>query len=121
MRDIHFRYGEVVRIAPTELNYANEQAIKDIFSHKPGQEESPKNMERQQLPPNGIRNILGADKDVHSRYRRLLAHAFSEKGLKEQEPLIKQYVDLLVDRLLEEAAPGETTDMWSGLTSSPSI
>ena len=40
----------------------------------------------------------------HSSYRRLLSHAFSDKALREQEPLIKGYIDLLISRLHENAA-----------------
>jgi cytochrome P450 len=42
----------------------------------------------------------------HSRYRRLLSNAFSDKALREQEPLIKQYVDLFISRLHENAKNG---------------
>lgn len=42
----------------------------------------------------------------HSRYRRLLSHAFSDKALREQEPLIKKYVDLFISRLHENAKYG---------------
>jgi cytochrome P450 len=37
----------------------------------------------------------------HSRYRKSLAHAFSEKALRDQEPLIGKYVDLLIEKLKE--------------------
>lgn len=109
LRDIHKKYGDIVRISPVEISYANEQAVKDIWAHKPGIEEFPKHPRRRQLPPNGIENILGANKEDHARYRRLLAHAFSEKGMRDQEPLIRKYVDLLIDRLQEQA--GKVTDM----------
>ena len=46
------------------------------------------------------------DDGDHSRYRRLLSHAFSDKALREQEPLIKQYVDLLISRLHENVKNG---------------
>ena len=42
----------------------------------------------------------------HSRYRRLLSHAFSDKALREQEPLIKKYVDLFISGLRENAKNG---------------
>lgn len=99
--EIHSQYGETVRIAPNKLSYTTAQAWKDIFAHIPGKEELPKDPATLQKTPNGIPNILGANKENHSRYRRLLSHAFSEKGLREQEGLIRQYVGLLVDRLGE--------------------
>lgn len=40
--------------------------------------------------------------------RRLQAHAFSEKALKEQEPLITGYVNKMISRLHEKAGNAET-------------
>ncbi len=48
---------------------------------------------------NGIHSILSANNADHARYRRLLAHAFSEKALHEQEYLPLAYIDLLTRRL----------------------
>ena len=53
-------------------------------------------------------NILQANDADHTRFRRLLSHAFSEKALKEQTGLINDYVDLLIDRLNEHV--GEVVD-----------
>ena len=53
--------------------------------------------------PNGITSVLSADDTAHSRQRRLLAHAFSDKALREQEPLLHGYVDLLISKLHEES------------------
>lgn len=48
---------------------------------------------------NGIHSILSANDADHARFRRLLAHAFSEKALREQEHLPLAYIDLLIRRL----------------------
>lgn len=113
LRDIHLKYGETVRVNPGTLSFASEQAIKDVWSHRPGHAEFPKDPRLTQKPPNGIYNILNAPNEEHARYRRLLAHAFSEKGMQTQEPLIKQYVDLLIDRLTERADAGVETDIMT--------
>jgi len=44
-------------------------------------------------------SILGWDEASHDRYRKILIHAFSDKSLREQAPLIESYVDLLIARL----------------------
>ena len=59
-----------------------------------------------QRPLNGVYSIIGSTRADHSRYRRLLSHAFSDKGIREQSPIIRQYVDLLIERLHERAAKG---------------
>lgn len=54
-----------------------------------------------------VENILTVKSDVeHSRMRRVLTHAFSEKAMREQEPLIQEYVDLLMNSLHETAEEG---------------
>ena len=53
---------------------------------------------------NGIHSILSANDADHARYRRLLAHAFSESALREQEYLPLSYIDLLTRRLREIVA-----------------
>lgn len=108
---LHTQYGPVIRTSPNDLSYATAQAWEDIYAHHPGKQEFPKGPQRVQKPPNGIPNILGAEKANHARYRRLLSHAFSEKGMREQEGLIKKYVDLFIDRLGEVAKAGQPTEM----------
>ena len=116
---IHEQYGDAVRVAPDELSFTQPQAFKDIYSHIPGKEEFAKDYFAIPIPPNGIPHIVGANKENHSRYRRLLAHGFSEKGLRDQEAHIRKHVDLLINRLGEKADDGETTDIvkWFNMTS----
>lgn len=59
---------------------------------------------------NGARSILSAHDADHSRIRRLLVHGFSEKALRDQEPLIQSYVELFITRLLQKtSAAGDGT------------
>ncbi|CAF9936538.1 MAG: hypothetical protein ALECFALPRED_006883 [Alectoria fallacina] len=56
---------------------------------------------------NRVESILNVESDVeHSRMRRVLANAFSEKAVREQEPLIQEYVSLLMRSLHETAEEG---------------
>lgn len=52
---------------------------------------------------NGAYSIVSADGAVHARQRRLLAYAFSDKALRQQEDLLLKYVDLMMTRLTEIA------------------
>ncbi|KAF2843993.1 cytochrome P450 [Plenodomus tracheiphilus IPT5] len=58
------------------------------------------------LPANGIPSIVESNEVNHSRIRRNLAHAFSEKALRAQEPLLVSYADLLIQELSEQAKRG---------------
>lgn len=68
--------------------------------------------------PNGVHSILGANDADHSRIRRLLANAFSEKALHEQKPLLQKYVDLLIASVRVRAIAGESIDIsdWLNFT-----
>ena len=72
----------------------------------------PKDMTFYNTPTSGSHSLITADRADHSRQRRLISHAFSDKALREQEPLIKGYVDLLIQRL-HERANGDSLDMVS--------
>ncbi|OBT98661.2 hypothetical protein VE01_03550 [Pseudogymnoascus verrucosus] len=103
---LHTTYGDVVRIAPDELSFTNADAWKDIYSHRQGHQPMNKDMSFYNTPSNGAHSLITANRADHSRQRRLIAHAFSDKALREQEPLIKGYVDLLIQRLHERSSTG---------------
>ena len=103
---LHEQYGPVVRIAPDELSYNDPGASKPIYHSNP---EFPK--DPMHLPPfhNGAPGILAANKHNHSRYRKLLAKGFSEKGMRAQQPMIQRHINTLLARLQERCAVGEVT------------
>lgn len=107
MADLHRQYGEVVRVAPDELAFANPTAWNDIHGHRTkGQLEMEKSAKFYRPIKGGPRDIVSADREEHSKLRRTLAHGFSEKSLRDQQPLIKKYVDLFVQRLHENCDGG---------------
>lgn len=103
-QELHERYGRVVRLAPNELSFIEGQAWHDIYGHHQGSPNFPKNPLWMAPADNGIHSILSANDADHSRYRRLLSHAFSERALVQQEYLLLSYVHLLMDRLRECAS-----------------
>ncbi|OTB09038.1 hypothetical protein M426DRAFT_316328 [Hypoxylon sp. CI-4A] len=115
--DLHKRYGVVVRIAPGEVSFiATDAAVPDIYGFRTGKLKGHLNMEKDPVwyvkPANGAPSILHARDEDHARARRVLSHAFSEKALSAQEPLIQNYVDQLVSRIKEVASKdGEAIDM----------
>lgn len=62
---------------------------------------------------NGSTNLLNAYPEDHSRMRKIFNPAFSDRALKQQEPLFVRYADLLALKLREgtEANPDTTWDM----------
>ncbi|KAH7045270.1 benzoate 4-monooxygenase cytochrome P450 [Macrophomina phaseolina] len=107
--ELHRRYGHVVRVAPDHLSYTNVDAWKDIYGHRTsaGRGNLPKDLRLYTPPSVGRNSILTADDAVHARVRRSIAHAFSDKALAEQEPLIRRHIDLFVEKLRDAASvPG---------------
>ncbi|GAP88679.1 putative cytochrome p450 monooxygenase [Rosellinia necatrix] len=113
-RDLHAKYGEVMRVSPNEVFFLNPQAWKDIYGH--GHAEFPK------FYPEGAnmhpKKIISSNAQDHFRLRRAMLPAFSDKALTRQEPLIRTYVDLLIRRLREvSGTPGGTNMVrWYNFT-----
>ncbi|KAL2065351.1 hypothetical protein VTL71DRAFT_3021 [Oculimacula yallundae] len=118
IRDFHEQYGEVVRYSPDELSFASEEAWKDIYHQKHPLEKDPAFYSFTKLGRDGAQSIFSAKDAAHARIRKAMSHAFSEKALREQEPFLKQYVDLLVEKLRGVAASKSSVDMveWYNYT-----
>jgi cytochrome P450 len=57
-------------------------------------------MSRKQNSANSILSVSDAD---HHRIRQLISHAFSDKALREQEPILQEYIGTLIRRLHDQA------------------
>ncbi|KAL0933736.1 cytochrome p450 [Colletotrichum truncatum] len=107
MLDLHNRYGPVVRIAPDELAFHDSRAWKDIMGHRSqGGAEMDKSQKFYRAVPGAPSDIVNAPREEHSTLRRSLAHGFSERSMRDQEPIIKKYIDLLFQRLHEHGDNG---------------
>ncbi|KAI5867907.1 cytochrome P450 [Durotheca rogersii] len=105
--EFHAKYGTAVRIAPDELIYNDPQAWKDIYSHRTaGAAEFSKHERGYNLSSHIPTSIINSDREEHSLLRRQLSHGFSDKSMREQEPIIGAYVDLLIQRLYENSKGG---------------
>ena len=100
---MHKKYGPVVRVAPNEVSFANTDSWKAIYGFKAGHKDGyEKDMHFYPQPINGSRGIVIAYGPDHGRQRRVFSHAFSDNALRDQQPLIKKYVDCLIMRLHEQ-------------------
>ncbi|KAJ5937997.1 hypothetical protein N7454_004339, partial [Penicillium verhagenii] len=105
MLDLHKRFGDIVRIAPDELAFSHPDAWKDIMGHRNGEPEMAK-ASWFYRPIDEPLHIVNEDIDEHKRLRRQMAHGFSEKSMRSQEPMIRKYVDVLLTRLHENCSKG---------------
>ncbi|RDW65211.1 hypothetical protein BP5796_09903 [Coleophoma crateriformis] len=121
VKDLHDKYGDMVRIAPNTLAVDGSVGWEDVFGHKIGdREEFGKDpaFYRPVDDSNGATDMLDANRTDHRRQRRLVSHAFSDSALLEQESLIKSYIDLLMLRLKALSTEGEFLDIvkWYNFT-----
>lgn len=104
---LHNQHGPVVRTGPNELSYINPAQWKEIYGFKSGGRgeypKDPKYFAGLKYEP----LILTADTEYHGYLRKLIAHGFSEKSLRAQEPALKEFIDTLFRRLHEECQNGE--------------
>lgn len=114
--ELHKKYGKVVRFGPTHLSFSNSTAFKEIYGHRPGKPE----MTKDPLFYGTLakENLIATNVADHARIRRLLAHAFSDRALREQEDLMTKYVGLLIERLTAIAQKNNVADMveWYNFT-----
>ncbi|KAF2010740.1 benzoate 4-monooxygenase cytochrome-like protein P450 [Aaosphaeria arxii CBS 175.79] len=100
LRDLHDRYGPVVRIAPDELSYTDARAWKDIYGNRnifknriwAGQEEATHPL-----------SIVSTDEATHVRNRRALMGAFTEHAVIEHAPILESLVDTMIQNFKQDA------------------
>lgn len=97
----------MVRVRPGTLSFSSSQAAKDVLANKPGYGQLQKDPEMFFQSPNGAFSILSTPSNAdHSRYRRLLSSGFSERAIRDQEAVLKTYIDLLIQGLHQRAKEG---------------
>ena len=114
MHELHQRYGPVVRVAPGELTFISAPAWRDICTgtSRKGGEPMPMNnvLGQHELEWFGAFSLLWqVNNTEHGRQRRAMAPSFSDKSLRQQEPIFTKYADLFVRRMHENA--GTTVDL----------
>ncbi|KAE9371162.1 toxin biosynthesis cytochrome P450 monooxygenase [Stipitochalara longipes BDJ] len=108
-KDLHEKYGSILRLSPTSLSFTSPEAVQDIYTHPKGSKPLQKDPELYHDLPGAVgSDIIVADDTTHARYRRILNHAFSPSALRSQEPLIQTYSKLLISRLTSLLLPPQT-------------
>lgn len=99
------KYGPVVRIGPNNLGFINGSAWKDIYDarHK---NKFQKAYEYYRETKEGPISMVNAGNEEHAKLRKWVAPRFSDGGIREQETMIRGYVDLFIRRLHENCGGG---------------
>lgn len=99
--ELHNQYGDVVRTAPNELSFNTANAFRDIYNFRPGHQTFIKSDWYDFGPFADKAHSIVSERDPgkHGNMRKHLSHAFSDKSLKAQEPLINEVVDDFVAQI----------------------
>ncbi|KXX74697.1 putative sterigmatocystin biosynthesis P450 monooxygenase stcF [Madurella mycetomatis] len=119
IHELHQIYGPVVRVAPWELSYISAQAWKDIYTSQKGKDPMPSNTiyGKDEMEFFGAFSVMWQSTVAdHTRHRRILSPAFSDKSLREQEPIVTKHIARFTQRMRERA--GTTVDLvdWFNFT-----
>ncbi|KAE9977114.1 hypothetical protein EG328_001167 [Venturia inaequalis] len=110
---LHAKYGHTVRTAPNILSCIHADVWPQVYGPQKGEhKENGKAKTMFPVRPNDYHlNIFTSNFDDHTRMRRVLAPAFSDKGLRLQEPVVQGIVDDLIIRLKGSCEKDEATDL----------
>ncbi|KAG8158307.1 hypothetical protein KVR01_012068 [Diaporthe batatas] len=96
MRDLHRKYGNVVRIGPNWLSFSNAQAYMDVYG-RPSHSKKAFLKFGEYERPGDISTTR--DPDLHAVQKRALSKGFSAAAMRDQENVLHEYLDLLVGQL----------------------
>ncbi|KAF9772100.1 hypothetical protein IL306_010214 [Fusarium sp. DS 682] len=108
MRDLHHKYGDVVRTATNELSFRSPIALTDIYNHVSKDRHTFLKSDIFYTPDPSVTRpdvIFTRDPIDHRLQRRSLSHAFSAKALRDNEESVQYHVKLLLERLGQYAGP----------------
>lgn len=106
VRALHAQYGDVVRIAPDQVSIVDPRLWKEGLGHRrPGRPENGRDPVAYTIWKDSIVGAITTEE--HATHRRILSPGFSSQSLLEQQPLIRQYVDMLMLRLKENCQGGQ--------------
>jgi hypothetical protein len=97
VHELHQKYGDVIRVAPRECSFISaDTAWQDIYGFRTGRNKGGKSFQKDRnwypVPYSGSRSILSANDADHSRMRKNLSHAFSDRALRDQESLVQKLI-----------------------------
>jgi hypothetical protein len=111
--ELHREYGPVVRVGPRRLSLAGGASSWRVVygARKGGMLKKDTEFYHGFYHDMAANVVTAVDDDRHAQHRKILAHGFSDKFLRAQEPLLKKWAGLLTDKLAERADGQERVDM----------
>jgi len=118
VKELHEKYGSVVRIAPNQLSFCSSTSWKDIHGHKPGRKAFLKGSWYEAFPEDPYHIVSVSDPGHHAAMRKSLSHGFSSSALSSQEDRVHHFIELLLNQieLRFTEAPGNMSEWFNYLT-----
>ncbi|KAG6226290.1 hypothetical protein E4U26_002480 [Claviceps purpurea] len=108
IQSLHRAYGDYVRVGPSELSIIDAKAVAAIHSNSSPCSKGPwYNIEQPAISVHMTR-----DKDDHTRRRKTWDKAFSTKALRDYEPRVAKYTNLLLQRIEEHQGIPFDASKW---------
>ncbi|POS72816.1 FAD binding domain-containing protein [Diaporthe helianthi] len=117
IRELHDKYGPVVRISHDELSYTSSGAWRKIYTQR--SPEFSKCLDGRGIAPatiNGKYSMPTENQERHGRLRRAVNPAFSERALREQEGFLQEHSNNLIAHLKKRCREGPVDiTLWYNL------
>ncbi|KAG6000416.1 hypothetical protein E4U21_005476 [Claviceps maximensis] len=108
VQNLHQVYGDYVRVGPSEISINDAKAVAAIHSNSSPCGKGPwYNIEQPAVSVHMTRN-----KDEHTRRRKTWDKAFSTKALRDYEPRVLKYTNLLFQRIRENQGIPFDASKW---------
>lgn len=118
IKEVHEKYGSVVRISPNQLSFCNSASWRDIHGHKSGRKAFLKGSWYEAFPEDPHQIVSVSDTSRHAAMRKTLSHGFSAGALSAQEDRVHHYVNLLIDQIEKRftTTPGDMSKWFNYVT-----
>ncbi|CAI6332939.1 unnamed protein product [Periconia digitata] len=101
VNDLHRKYGRIVRLSPTEVDFSSVSALKTIHNYRKPFMKSDFYKIFDFIPD--VSSVLSTrTPGTHGRFRRLLSGPTSESSVKLVEHIVQAKLDLTIQRMEEE-------------------
>ncbi|EME89142.1 uncharacterized protein MYCFIDRAFT_76504 [Pseudocercospora fijiensis CIRAD86] len=98
--DLHRKHGDIVRLGPNVLSFADPRAIKIIYGLNKGFTKSDFYIVQQAVAKGErLQSLFSTkDEDYHAKYRRCVSNAFSMSSLVGYEPLVDSALNAFIEQ-----------------------
>ncbi|KAK2027334.1 benzoate 4-monooxygenase cytochrome P450 [Colletotrichum zoysiae] len=107
VRKLHEKYGDVVRIGPTELSVNKPGAINAVFLDTDCMKGPFYNFLHPMVSMQMVR-----DKKAHSKRRKVWEYGFTSKSLRDYEPRVLKYINQLLAGIEASAGTKFNVSLW---------